>query len=177
MNRDLEQKLGQLTPRGAGPELRDQVLDAVGQALHAEPSSGWRFRSGLAVAASLVLAIVLNVWVNRWADRNLARLYGPPPVPKPIVEIAQTIASNTDTKTGRWFQTQFALAWQSRKVPAPDRGREYTRILNELRLVPRESQNEASQEDPEVDGDYRRRGDRDTSRDQRNPCLDYQLTA
>ena len=98
MNRDLEQKLGQLTPRGAGPALRDQGLDAVGQALHAEPSSGWRFRSGLAVAASLVLAIVLNVWVNRWADRNLARLYGPPPVPKPIVEIVMIVMYRVSTK-------------------------------------------------------------------------------
>jgi hypothetical protein len=78
MNDDIEKLLSGLTPRGAGPELRPRVLAAVAEQLQAAPSP-WLRRSALAVAASLLVGIALNVWVNQAADRRLVQLLGPLP--------------------------------------------------------------------------------------------------
>jgi hypothetical protein len=79
MNDDLEQVLSELTPRGVRPELRPRVLEAVASQLRAKPPSRWLRLAALATAASILVAIGLNVAVNRSADRNLAQLVGPPP--------------------------------------------------------------------------------------------------
>ena len=120
MNDDqIQQRLHRLTPRGSGPELRGHVLAAVERELSADPVSRWQRRLGLAVAASVLLGIVLNVWVNTSAPRRQARLYGPPPVPRRIADVAEAVASVTDAETGRRFERQLTAAWRSRVAEMP----------------------------------------------------------
>jgi hypothetical protein len=79
MNDDIERLLSELTPRGAGPELRPHVLAAVADQLEAARPSPWLRRAAIGVAASLLVGVALNVWVSLVADRQLAQLLGPPP--------------------------------------------------------------------------------------------------
>ena len=94
MNDDIEQLLGRLTPRGVRPELRPQVLAAVASQLEAEPASPWLRRSALAVAASLLVGIAMNIWASHAAERRLARLFGPPPVSKQAMELANAVGED-----------------------------------------------------------------------------------
>jgi len=108
MNDDAEAILKQLTPRGAGPTLRTRVLDAVAEHLpnappmSDRPAAAFRFRwdrwAAVGVAASVLLALGLNLGVARLGDARLAAIYGPELVPRYITEIADTIASVTDAE-------------------------------------------------------------------------------
>lgn len=50
----------------------------------------WDVRIGAAVAVSLILGVVLNVWAIRSDDSRQARLYGPNPLPREICETVET---------------------------------------------------------------------------------------
>jgi hypothetical protein len=171
MNGDehVEQMLHRLTPRGAAPELREQVLAAVGRELSAERPSRWQRRLGLAVAASILLGIVLNMWANKATDRRLARLYGPPPTPRQIAEVAEMVASVTDAQTGRRVRQQLSAAWWSRPTAPIQSICSSQQILEELEITRKEQRHEDPQD--------RRRGDRDTSDCQRDLGLEDRLTA
>ena len=107
---DIEQLLGRLTPRGVCPELRPQVLAAVASQLEAEPASRWPRRSALAVAASLLLGIGMNIWASKSAERRLAELFGPPPVSKQAMELADAMEKTTDAETARWVYQRLAAS-------------------------------------------------------------------
>ena len=144
----VEQRLRGLTPRGTEPEMRGQVLAAVGRELAAGRVPRWRRRPGLAVAASLFLAVAMNVWINTTVDRRMARLYGPPPVPRRIVDVAEAVASVTDAETGRRFERQLAAAWRSHVARLPRRPTmDYSQLLRELELSRKETRHEDSQSD------------------------------
>ena len=78
-NDEMQQRLGRLTPRGVRMELRGQVLGAVASRLQRELPSGWLRRAAMVTAASILLGVVLNVWANWAADRQMVRLLGLPP--------------------------------------------------------------------------------------------------
>jgi hypothetical protein len=180
MNGDehVEQTLHRLMPRGAAPELREHVLAAVGRQLSADGLSRWERRLGLAVAASILLGIVLNVWANKATDRRLARLYGPRPVPRQITEVAEMVASVTDAETGRRLERQLAATWQSHEAPLPYPPIDYSQFLREFELVRKGAHREdLLKEGTEMDRDRRRRGGRDTSDCQRDLGLADRLTA
>ncbi len=113
MHDDIEQLLGRLTPRGVRPELRPQVLAAVASQLEVETASPWLRRSALAVAASILVGIAMNVWTSKVAERRLAQLFGPPPVSKQIMELANAVEEITDAKTAQWVCKQFAAPRRS----------------------------------------------------------------
>jgi hypothetical protein len=180
MNSDehVEERLRRLTPRRAGPELREQVLAAVGRELSAHPVSRWERWLGLAVAASVLLGVVLNVWANKATDRRLARLYGPPPVPRQIAEVAEMVASVTDAETGRRLERQLAAMWRSREAELPYPPIDYSQLLRELELVRKDPRHEdLLEEGTEMDRDRRGRGDRDASDCQRHLGVDHRFTA
>lgn len=173
-----EQRLRRVTPRGAGPELRGQVLAAVGRELAADRVGPWGRRLGLAVAASLLLGVVLNVWVNKASDRRLARLYGPPPVPRQIAEVAEAVASVTDAETGRRIEQQLVAAWRSRAAALPQRAIDYAQLMRELKLVRKDPRHEdLLEKGTEMDRDRRRGAPGDTSDCQRHLGLEHRFTA
>ena len=169
----VEQVLLRATARGAGPELRGRVLAAVGRELGADRVPRRRRRPGLAVAASLLLGVVLNVWVNKAADRSMARLYGPPPVPRRIAEVSEAVASVTDAETGRRLEQQLTAVWRSHVAGLPQRPIDYSQLLRELEL----SRKENRHEDPQTDRDRRRGDPGDTSDCQWDLGLEDRLTA
>jgi len=122
MSDDTERILERLCPRGAPPELRQRVLEAVGKGLAAGPTSRWGRRWGLAVAAGLLLGVSLNVWAVRTVDRRLARLYGPTPVPRQITEYARTVEAVTDAATAHWMEEQLYTVYRQRHKSSPPAG-------------------------------------------------------
>jgi len=180
MNKDdhVEQALRRVTPRGAGPGLRERVLAAIGRELSADPLARWERRLGLAVAASIALGIVLNVWAVRTDRQCQARLYGPPPIPRQIADLAETVASVTDAETGQRLERQLAAIWRSRKAELPYPPIDYSQFLREFEVVRKEPRHEnLLEEGTETNRDRRRRGDRDTSDCQRRLGLEDRLTA
>jgi hypothetical protein len=76
VNDEIQQTLEELTPYAAPPSLRREVLAAVDGALNARPSWLRRHRAGLAVAASVLLAVALNWAVATREDRLQAGMPG-----------------------------------------------------------------------------------------------------
>lgn len=68
--------LGELKPRGAGPELRAQILDMVDSELTRPAGSRFWRLAVPALAASIALAFGANIWLNDRQDQRLAALYG-----------------------------------------------------------------------------------------------------
>jgi hypothetical protein len=110
MNDDMDQLLGRLTPHGPRAELRPQVLAAVAGQLQADRESRVFRRSALTVAALIVFGIVLNIGLSRASDRRIAKLFGPPPLSKQALEIAEFVGQATDAETGRWVYQQVATS-------------------------------------------------------------------
>ncbi len=110
MNDDMDQLLGRLTPHGPRAELRPQVLAAVAGQLQADRESRVFRRSALTVAALIVFGIVLNIGLSRASDRRIAKLFGPPPLSKQALEIAEFVGQATDAETGRWVYEQVATS-------------------------------------------------------------------
>ena len=180
MNSDdhVEERLRRVTPRGTGTGLREQVLAAVGRELSADPLARWERRLGLAVAASIALGIVLNVWAVRVDRQVQARLYGPRPVPRQIADLAETVASVTDAETGRRLERQLATMWRSREAELPYRPIDYSQFLREFELVRKDPRHEDFFKEGAPTNRDRRRGDRgDTSDCQRDLGLEDRLTA
>jgi hypothetical protein len=112
-NDDIEALLGRLTPRGVRSELRQQVLAAVASELKVELASRWLRRSALAVAASILAGIVMNIEASRMAERHLAQLYGPPAVSKQAMELAKAIEAVTDAQTAQSVYLRLAAPHSS----------------------------------------------------------------
>ncbi|HYW80295.1 MAG TPA: hypothetical protein VE890_11995 [Thermoguttaceae bacterium] len=172
---DVEQILQRLTPMGAPPQVRCQVLGVVEIALADRRAARLDHRCLLAVAVSVGLAAMLNVWVIQADDARQARMYGPEPVPKAIIEAAQDVASVTDAQTGRWYQERFLAAYRSRRTTTPA-------SVCSLQLIPSETQrkdrrHETSEENLQVDPDHRGDTDRDTSGCQRHLGMADRFTA
>jgi hypothetical protein len=146
MNPDPEPLLQQLTPRGADAAVRARVLALVASELDAKSRLRWHYRCGLAVSASLLLGILFNVGVSWNYERRLALLYGPPPIPAPVVEIAQAVESVTDAPTAHWLEQRFALAHRPSSSLA-DHLQQMERILQDFESVRKEGSREKTQED------------------------------
>jgi hypothetical protein len=179
MNEDVERQLRQVTPRGAPPELRSRVLAAVADQLRLAtplPSRRRPFRPALAVAASLVVSLALNYWVNDTIDRRLAIVLGPPPVPKQAAEIADEIAAITDPATGRWAYEQLAAS-----RPRDDDARQYAvrlqQMIQQLTVDMKETANEATQKNPHMGRDRSGSCDRLPADAQCVLRLEHQYTA
>jgi hypothetical protein len=173
-----ERALRRATPRGADPGLRQEVLAAVRRELAADRGSAWQRRLGLAVAASLLLAVALNIWVNKASEQRLARLYGPQPVPRKIADVVEAVVSVTDAETGRRVQEQLIENWRSRAARAPQNPFDYAQIMRELGLAGEDTRYETRhQESTQVDRDRRRGDPGDTSYRQRHLRLDHRFTA
>ena len=207
MNDDIEQRLSHLTPRGLRPDLRGQVLGAVASELDSEsrvgqaqrspttsgdktcrmpdsvsrqpPPSPWLRRAALAVAASLLLGIGLNLWASQASERRLAQLFGPPPVSKAAMEIAQDIEKSTDVQTGQWVYRQFTPPRQPGDGAAANAKYcdEIKRLINELQTVSKDTYHETPQKDSEMDRNRVGRIDGGAFDCQRRIRLDYRHTA
>jgi hypothetical protein len=117
MSHDLEFCLRQLRLRGPSAELRERVLAAVAMEIEREAKPErlrprFRIQLTVAIAACLGGSLLLNHLVSSALDRRLARLLGPPPVPRLAVELAAEIASVTDADTGRWALARFMAGSQ-----------------------------------------------------------------
>jgi hypothetical protein len=86
--RELEQQLARLKPRGLRAELRPRVLAGVNAQLLMETPSLWLRRAAVGMAASLFLGIALNIAANQAADRHIIALFGSLPVPNANAERA-----------------------------------------------------------------------------------------
>ena len=146
MNPDPEPLLQQLTPRGADAAVRARVLTGVARELDAKSRLDWQRGCGLAVAASLLLGIVLNVGVSWNYEQRLAKLYGPVPVPAPVLEVAQAVEAVTDAPTAHWLEQRFAVAYRPPWSLA-DHLRQMERILQDFETVRKEGPREKTQKD------------------------------
>ena len=184
MNDDIERLLDRLTPRGVRAELRVDVLAAVTGALQAEPdrlcesrtNSPWLRRSALVVAASLLVGVALNVWANETSKRRLARLFGPPPVSKRAMEIADAIEEITDAQTAQWVYRRLTVPHRSDGYPAKYYAT-LERLIRELETVPKDSYYEPPEKDTEMDRDRPGRAGGDRTGCQRRVRLDHRYTA
>jgi hypothetical protein len=111
MSDDLERLLGQLRPRGPASELRPRVLGAVNNELRRRGSPPWLRWYAAAVAAALLLGVFLNYWVSSRQDERLARLIGPPPVPRTVAEVAKAVEEVTDAETAARLQEQWCQTY------------------------------------------------------------------
>ncbi len=154
-DKDVEHLLDRLTPRGVRPELRPEVLAAVESQLEEGTASAWPWRSALAVAALLLLGIAMNVGVNKVAERRMAQLFGPPPISKQAMELANAVEKITDPQTARWVYQQFAAP-----RPCEDESPNYAaysdllrRLINESLSFPKDTHDEAPKKDNHLDRD------------------------
>lgn len=173
---EVERLLGGLTPRGADRELRPRVLAAVESRLQAKSPSPWLRRSAVAVAASILLGMSLNVLVSKMSERHLAQVFGPPPVSKQAAELAKAVGEVTDAQTARWVYQRTAMP-----RPARDASAKYyaavERLIRELQIAAKDSEDETSQKDPQMDRHRSGRAGGDSSDCQRLLRLDYWRTA
>jgi hypothetical protein len=173
---DVEQRLARLTPCGVRAELRGDVLAAVASQLQPAAPSRWLRLAALATAASVLLGIVLNVWVNRAADRHLARLFGPPPVSKQAMEIAKAVEEITDAQTGQWVYRQLTVPRKSADFPAKYYAM-VEQLIRELQIVSKGFHYAAPEEDTEMDRDRPGLPGGGRTGCQRLAGMDYRYTA
>ncbi|MCR4410973.1 MAG: hypothetical protein NUV77_00950 [Thermoguttaceae bacterium] len=172
---DIERLLIRLTPCGAAPELRARVLAAVSAELQSTPRRWWSV-AVLAVAASIVLALGLNLWLSRRFERRLAALLGPPPVSKQAAEVARAVAQATDAATGRWVYQRLAPVRSSGDSIA----KHYPflrRLVEELQTTSKDSIHETLEEGPQMDRDHSGRARRGAAGGQRLVRWDVRLAA
>jgi len=174
MKDDIQRLLESLTPRGAPAELRDDVLGAVADELAAPRSSPvrrtrWDVRIGAAVAVSLILAVMLNIWAIRADDARQARLYGPTPLPRGICEIVETAEHVGGSECAELVRSRLVSAWQARRRDDPLAVFRYHHQL--VQLVLTEKGFTGAEEDPQVDRHRPGQPDRSASRCQRRLCV------
>jgi hypothetical protein len=176
---EIEQALRRATLRGVRPELRPRVLAAVASQLQTEPASPWLRRSALAVAASLLLAVAMNIWASRAADRRLAQLFGPPPVSKRAMELAKAVESITDAQTAQWAYQRLAAPRPSGEGLAAYAAYSGTlrRLLDRSFVDSKGPTDETPQKDPQMDRNRPGRAGGGTTDCQRHPRLDHRDTA
>ena len=161
MNEDIESVLKQLTPRGAAPEVRARVLDAVAECLadapdslkrnEVKPRSRWVRWLPVGVAAASLLGVALNGWAARSGTTRLAAIYGPTPEPRYLTELVETIVSVTDAQTGERVRQQFASIERRRAMTLDEVARHYQTMLDTILLVEKELRHDTTQEDTEMD--------------------------
>jgi hypothetical protein len=110
MSDELESYLGRLTPRGAPTELRERVLAEVSRVLLARPPRRWTRWAGVALAASFLLAVGLNLAVEQAQQARLAEIYGPESVPRALTEVTRAVESVADAPTAAWFRQELLNA-------------------------------------------------------------------
>jgi hypothetical protein len=101
----------------------------------------WQRWCGRAVAAGLVLGIALNVWISWNHERRLATLYGPPPLPASVLDVARAVESVTDRPTAQWLQQRFAAAYRS-PFSLPEHIQRIERFLRDFEAVGKEGPRE-----------------------------------
>jgi hypothetical protein len=90
--------------------LRPRVLGAVDDELRRRPAPWLRYYAA-GVAAALLLSVFLNYWVSSRQDERLARLIGPPPVPRTVAEVARAVEEVTDAETAERLQEQWCQTY------------------------------------------------------------------
>ena len=158
MKNDIEDTLESLTPCRAPAEVRDEVLGAVADELVAtRPTpvrrARWGFRVGAAVAGSLILGVVLNVWAIRTDDARQARLFGPEPLPRQLCETVETAEYVAGSECAEAIRQRLVSAWQSRPRDDPravlrHRQQLMQLVLSEKGFIDAEKEPQM----PEVDG-------------------------
>jgi hypothetical protein len=145
----------------------------------AKANSLWLRRAAIAVAASLLLGVGLNLWASRVSERHLAQLFGPPPISKQAMEIAKDIEKTTDAEAGRWVYRRLTMPRQS-----GDGAAAYTkccdtvkRLIDELQTVSKDSCHETLQKDSEMDRGHTGCIGGDRFDCQRRVRMDYRCTA
>ena len=124
MKNDIEHILESLTPCRAPAELGNEVLGAVADELvRTRPTpvrrARWDVRVGAAIAVSLILGVVLNVWAIRSDDARQARLYGPEPLPRQICETVETAERVAGVECAEMVRQRLVSAWQSQPREDP----------------------------------------------------------
>ena len=132
---DLEQLLKQYSPGEPDARLRDRVLLSVNRELTKSTRRRWLRRPGLAVAASVLLAVAVNAWVyERDRQRQAAVLSSGPP--RTVVEIVDAVESVTDRKTAQLVQQRLETIWRKRSPqPMGESQAEVMRLLRELQPI------------------------------------------
>jgi hypothetical protein len=177
MSDDIEDRLARLTPRGAPPELRGRVLNAVTSELRTEARTHHTLFLWLVASAAAVLAgLALNVWVSAELDRRLTIVLGPPPVSGQVAEIAAEIAHVTNPAVGQWAYQRLAVV-ERHDDEAIQSASRLKQMIQQLTLDLGEIVDEAPQKDSRMDGDRHGSRDRGPARSQRLLRLEHRNTA
>ena len=119
----------------------------------AKPDSPWLYRATIAVAASLLFGISLNLWASAASQSRLAQLFGPPPISKRAMQLANDVGRITDAKTGQWVYRHLTVP----RLPSDGAaayeqyGDAVKRLIDELQTVSKDSYYETPQKDPQMD--------------------------
>jgi hypothetical protein len=147
--------------------------------LRQPPPSPWLRHAAMAVAASLLLGVGLNIWASKESEQQFARIYGPAPISKPAMEIATAVGAITDAQTGQWVYNRLATP-----RPFGDGAAAYAKccaavkqLIDELQTVSKDSYHETPQKDIEMDRGHPGRAAGDSTDCQRHFRLDYRFTA
>ncbi len=115
MSNDVESLLEELVPRGAPAHLRPRVVGAVASELRRHFRLMNRLRA--AVAAALLVGLGLNYAACACQDARLAQVIGPPPRPRTVAIVAETISPFTDAETAEMLERQWCQAyWQHQRA-------------------------------------------------------------
>jgi hypothetical protein len=174
MNDDLERSLRNLTARGAPAHLRAEVLEAVADELavtrpETTRRAAWDFRIGMAVAASLIMGVVLNVWAIRSDDSRRARLYGPDPLPRDIRETLETVEHIAGPECEKLLRRRLISARQFGPRQKLHAIRQYQQQLMQLAL--QQKGFIGVEEDPQMGRDQSGRPRGSASHCQRHLCV------
>jgi hypothetical protein len=181
MNNDIERRLSELRLPGPGPALRERVLAAVASELKfggkpVRMRRRFRISPALAIVACLGGSLLLNHLVSSALDRRLARLLGPPLVPRQAAELAAEIASITDAKTGRWALARLTACGSQGSDPRHHANRLQT-LIRELTADVEGNPDETPQENSQVGRDLRGSRDHPASGAERLVRLEHWNTA
>jgi hypothetical protein len=119
MSDDSERFLERLTPRGAPPSLRQRALDGVARELADQPRP--RRWVGAALAASLLLAVGLNLGLENAQQARIAEIYGPEPLPQNLAEVSKTVEEMAGEQTASWFRQASLRAVRPGAAASPGR--------------------------------------------------------
>ena len=92
----------------------------------------WEHILEIAVAASLLLGVGMNLWQWRTYDDWQARVYGPRPVSAAIAELAATVESVTDAQTAQAVVERFSDSRAARRSSELTLFPQYNQLLHEL---------------------------------------------
>ncbi len=132
MSDELPEIFARLKPRPAPAKLRTQILAGVESHLTRRTKPRWERAIELAVAASVVLGIGLNVWQVQSAEAWQLRVFGPAPVPAPVTEVAGMAASVTDPATGKLIEERLLSVRSAKRGNSETLRRRYEQLLHEL---------------------------------------------